>query len=279
MKLLFSETRSDYGRYVYPYVIWAIPEAGETAADCYERGFLPASPELGAFYLCRNLRVNLGEFSLTSENRRILRKNPGLEGRLIPRAEFDYTPERRGAWRTFADERFGVGVMPFERLDRLMNGAVISHLLSFVETETGGEVGNALLYVEAPRVAHYYYAFYDLGWRDRSLGLWMMTWAVRHFAGLGFRHLHLGTCYSRRALYKTQFRGTEFFNGNCWGTNIEELKFLLAREEQSPSDRHLLDNPAYLAWFYEEELARLVERSEFRLTPAPHPRGGAAIEE
>jgi arginyl-tRNA--protein-N-Asp/Glu arginylyltransferase len=269
MKLLFSETRSDYARYVYPYVIWAIPEPGETPADCYEHGFLPASPDLDAFHLCRNLRVDLCEFSLTSENRRILRKNPDLEGRLIPRAEFDYTRERRQAWKVFADERFGEGVMPFERLDRLMNGRVISHLLSFTESETGRDVGSALLYVEAPRVAHYYYAFYDLDRRERNLGLWMMTWAIQHFAGLGFRHLHLGTCYSRRALYKTQFRGTEFFNGNCWSTNLEELKFLLAREEEDKADRHLLDNSAYLAWFWEEELARLMERSRFRLPPNP----------
>ena len=58
-----------------------------------------------------------------------------------------------------------------------MNGPVISHLLSFTDTGTGQEVGNVLLYVEAPRVAHYYYAFYDLARFERSLGLWMMTWA------------------------------------------------------------------------------------------------------
>lgn len=265
MKLLFSEARSDYGRYVYPYVVWAIPEPGDTPADFYELGFLPASPELDSFYLCRNLRVDLRQFSLTSENRRILRKNPGLEGRLFSRSEFDYSPGRRQAWKAFADERFGADVMPFERLDRLMGGPVISHLLSFSDVQTGREVGNVLLHVEPPRVAHYYYAFYDLAWLDRNLGLWMMTWAVQHFAGLGFRHLQLGTCYSRRALYKTQFRGTEFFNGNCWSTNLEELRFLLAREEQDKPDRHLLDNPAYLAWFWEEELTRLVKRSQFKL--------------
>lgn len=265
MKLLFSETRSDYARYVYPYVIWAVPEAGETPADFYEHGFLPATPELDCYYLCRNLRVDLAQFSLTSENRRILRKNPELEVRLIPRAEFDYTVGRRQAWKAFADERFGDEVMPFERLDRLMKGPVISHLLSFTDTGAGREVGNVLLHAEAPRVVHYYYAFYDLAWFERSLGLWMMTWAVRHFAESGFRHLHLGTCYSRRALYKTQFRGTEFFNGTCWSTNIEELRFLIAREEEHTPDRHLLDNPAYLAWFWEEELDRLADRSPFVL--------------
>ena len=57
MKLLFSEAKADYGNYIFPYAIWAFPEAGETAADLFQCGFLPSSRELDRFYLCRQVRV------------------------------------------------------------------------------------------------------------------------------------------------------------------------------------------------------------------------------
>jgi len=83
MILLFSEFSADYSRYIYPYVIWAVPEPGERPADLFRRGFLPSSPKLDRFYLCRNIRVDLRRFNPSSENRRILRKGAGIEAELI----------------------------------------------------------------------------------------------------------------------------------------------------------------------------------------------------
>ncbi len=98
MILLFSESSSDYSRYIYPYVIWAVPEPGETPADLLGQGFLPSSPKLDRFYLCRNIRVDLRRYTPSSENRRVLRKGAGIEVELIPRAQFDYSAARRQAW-------------------------------------------------------------------------------------------------------------------------------------------------------------------------------------
>ena len=70
MKLLFSEYKSDYNNYIFPYAIWAIPEQKETPALIFNKGFLPSSAELGRFYMCRHLRVRLGQFTPSSENRR-----------------------------------------------------------------------------------------------------------------------------------------------------------------------------------------------------------------
>src|SRR5689334_20775110 len=119
MKLLFSEHKSDYDHYIFPYAIWALPESDETAADLFNAGFLPSSRNLDRFYLCRHVRVPLNEFKASSENRRILRKGSGIEVRLVPRDKFDYTPERRAFFKTYADIKFGKDVMSFERLDLL----------------------------------------------------------------------------------------------------------------------------------------------------------------
>lgn len=264
MKLLFSEAQADYGRYLYPYVIWAVPEPGEAPADFFRRGFLPASPQLDRFYLCRNVRVDLKRFRPSSENRRVLRKGAAIEAHLVPRAEFEYSAERRTKWKAYADQRFGPEVMGYERLDRLMAAPVISHLLCFRERGTNIELGTVLLYVAAPDVAFYYYAFYDLEYLGRNLGMYMMTRAVVDFAASGLMHLHLGTCYSERALYKTQFEGVEFFNGHRWSDRLDELKHLL-RAEREPDAGHLLQSNAYLELFHDGRIERLAEQSQFRV--------------
>ena len=264
MILLFSEADADYARYRYPYAIWALPEPGEAPGDFFRRGFLPGSPQLDRFYLCRNLRVDLRRFEPSSENRRILRKGQGIEAELMPREQFDYSPARRQAWKAFADERFGRDIMSFERLDKLMSGPVISHVLRFADKATGQEVGVALILVAEPEFAFYYYAFYDLGYFQRNLGMIMMTRAVELFAERGFAHLHLGTCYSKRALYKTQFAGIEFFNGFRWSDNLEELRFLLQRDQAS-TPPHLLEMVEFRDRFYSGTLAELASLCPFRL--------------
>ena len=264
MKLLFSEQLADYSRYSYSYAIWAVPEPGETPADLFNAGFLPSSHQLDRFYLCRQIRINLEQFELSSENRRILRKGQGINVELVPRAKFDYTPARRQFFKRYADAKFGPDVMSLARLDSLFANPVISHLLVFTDGQTGAEIGVAALYLEGAALAYYYYAFYDLNHPVRSLGMFMMTAAVELFAGRGCRRLYLGTCYSDSALYKTQFAGVEFFNGFRWSANLAELKYLLQRE-QAPAGRHLLETEAYRAAYYPDGLAELSAASAFQV--------------
>ncbi|EEF58948.1 hypothetical protein [Pedosphaera parvula] len=262
MKLLFSEHKADHGHYIYSYAIWAFPEAGETPADLFNQGFLPSSRNLDRFYLCRQLRVNLGKFTPSSENRRVLRKGEGIIFELIPREKFDYTPKRREFCKQYADARFGKEVMGYERLDSLFNNKVTSHVLLFTDASTGAELGIVTLYLEGKKLAFYSYAFYDLNYFNKSLGLHMMTTAVNHFADNGFEFIHLGSCYSQSSLYKTQFDGVEFFNGVRWSGDLKELKYLLERETKEVT-QHLLESEEYRRLFHEGGLDKLVVASGF----------------
>ena len=264
MKLLFSEAQPDYGHYIFPYAVWAFPEPGETPADLLSHGFLPSSRNLDRFYLCRHVRVNLGGFKPSSENRRILRKGEGIAVTLVPRAEFDYDPARRQFFKNYADIKFGKDVMSYDRLDALLSSKITSHLLIFTDTRTGAEVGVATLHLQPGAMAYYYYAFYDLNYYSRNLGMFMMTSAVRLFAERDFQFLYLGSCYGENALYKTQFAGAEFFNGVRWSANLDELKFLI-RREQSDLRQHLLENEDYRRLFYEADLPQIAAGSLFRV--------------
>ena len=226
MRLVFSEARADYAGYTFPYVVWGFPEAGETPADCFAAGFLPSSPDLDRFYLCRQLRVPLQAWAPSAENRRLLRKSAAFECRLLNRQAFDYSSEHRRRWLEFSSERFGSGVMSGERLDRLMRSPVVSHLLVYVD-RAGREVGHVLLYLEPPRVAYYYYAFYALDPDAGTSGMQLMTQAVEVMAQAGMEFLHLGTCYEEKALYKLQFEPMEYFTGWQWSRNLEALRHLV----------------------------------------------------
>ena len=262
VKLLFSEQNSDYENYQFPYAVWAIPEPDETPADIFNAGFLPSLRQLDRFYLCRQVRVNLAKFKPSSENRRILRKGAGIEVKLVPRDKFDYTPERRQFFKTYADIKFGKDVMTFERLDALFDAPIISHLLVFTDAATAKEIGVATLYLEGKALAFYYYAFYDLNYYARNLGMFMMTSAAALFAEHGKKHLYLGTCYSDAALYKTQFAGAEFFNGFRWSANLKELKYILHRD-QKELRQHLLETDGYRDEFYKGDLEKITAASEF----------------
>lgn len=264
MKVLFSEFAPNYGSYRYPYVVWGCPEPGETPADLYEAGFHPATPDLGRFTLCRHLRVPLAGWQPSSENRRVLRRGGSLDVSVVPRNAFHYTDDHRQQWLAFAEERFGAGVMGSARLDGLMAGRVISHVLVCRDLGEGGrEVGAVLLYLEPGRMAHYYYAFYDLRHSSRCLGMFLMTRAAVEFQAAGYGHLYLGTCYSKKALYKLQFEGLEFFNGLAWTTDLDQLRFLVARDAQAG---HLLEDP----WFLERVggVTELAGSGRFRLQVA-----------
>ena len=264
MKIFCSESQSDYGRYLYPYVVWAVPEAGEAPADLFTAGFLPSARGLDQFCLCRNVRVDLAKFSLSSENRRILRKGADIEMKLVPRAEFDFSATRREFCLKYADVRYGKDVMPPERLDLVFNSPVCTHLLVFTEAKTGAELGVAVLYLEGQRLAFYRYSFYDLDYFNRSLGLFLMTSAVEFFAARGVAHLYLGTCYSERALYKTQFAGVEFFNGFRWSDNLPELKFLLQREK-TPAGNHLLESEKFREEFFAGDVKNVFATGGFQV--------------
>jgi arginyl-tRNA--protein-N-Asp/Glu arginylyltransferase len=268
MKLLFSEHKADYGHYIFPYAIWAFPEAGETAGDFFQAGFLPSSRNLDRFYLCRQVRVDLRRHIPSSENRRILRKGEGITAALVPRADFDYHPQRRKFYQAYTDAKFGEATMSEARLDSLFSGKITSHLLVFTDTKTSAEIGTVTLYLEPNRLAYYYYSFYDLNYSNRNLGMFMMTWTVEFFKERGFDFLYLGSCYSRNALYKTQFAGAEFFNGVRWSDNLEELKYLIHRESREIS-QHLLETEEYRQLFYGGELGEAVTASQFQVKLRP----------
>ena len=253
MRLVFSEFPAEYDGYRFPYQVLGVKGKKDNLAQIYYGGWLPFRSKKDWYYLCRSTRVRLSNFELSSENRRILKKTENLNFSVIPVDQFEYTPVVQKFCKVFADETFGKGVMPAAAIRKILSeGGNCTHVMVF-----GSGVGDTRRI--APTVGyvgvvvhghflHYVHPFYDLD-GDPNLGMGMMVRAVQWAKDQTKQFAYLGTCYGESALYKTQFKGFEFFNGWRWSGDIGELKYLIRRN----SEGYLLQDEKYKERFVEGE--------------------------
>jgi len=244
MKLFFSEFLPNYQKYYFPYQVWLLKESVDSVDEIYANGFLPFRDKPGVYYLARSLRVDLSRFELSSENRRILRKTENISAEIKPLAEFSYRPEVQKLCVDYAQERFGQGIMPAPTIKSIFTGNVYNQIFVFKDL-TNREVGWAVCFLN-DHLLQFAHSFYDLAYFKQDLGARMMLEAIIWSQNHQRQYAYLGTCYESKALYKTEFKGVEFFNGFTWSANLEELKSLIAR--YSPD--YLLRDKEYLQRFY-----------------------------
>ena len=270
MKLFFSEFKANYQKYHFPYQVWLLKEAGDEAEKIYENGFLPIRSIPNVYYLARSIRVDLEKFEQSSENRRILRKTEGFESDLVPISEFNYTPQIQKFCKDYLAKKFGQESITAAGIKSIFKSGIYNYVFVWKERKTQKEIGYAVSFI-SPSFVQYAHAFYDLRYFEQSLGARMMLEAVNWAKESNKKYIYLGTCYEKNALYKTEFKGVEFFNGFRWSQNLEELKELVrdrpARQQPSPQamaggDRvdgeYLLKNKEYLEKFYQSDLKSIL---------------------
>lgn len=263
MQLLFSEVPNDYANYLFPYVIWAIPGENDSMSQLYELGFMisPAKHNPKPFYLSRSLRIKGSNFSLSSENRRILRKHLDIDIECIPREHFELTEELIQMCLTSAEQRYGANVMSRQRLMEQFNSEYTTHLICYRKQKQ--IVGVNTLLIDSPNFAHLKSTFYDVNALSTPFGVFNITSTIVTLLAQGLSFVYLGSCYLRKSLYKTQFAGCEFFNGNKWSSNMGELKYLIARhDEYTKQSTHILESFDYLEQFSGGTLEPLISATK-----------------
>jgi arginine-tRNA-protein transferase len=250
MKIFYSENQPDYASYTFNYAIYCVKEAQNELPDIYNKGFLPYSANLkiekDIFYLARSLRVNLDQFTDTSENRRINRKIEPLEITIEVQKKdtFDIeNPDFFAFCLDYAADRFSGNAMTEERLRYVLGRETGSHILTF--KSKGAIMGYVLAAIEG-NMLHYWFAFFNQDYmKSHSLGKWMM-WRTLHWAkDNGLDHVYLGTCYGKHSLYKVRdHKGLAYFDGGKWNTDAKVLKELCKTDHEAiDKDRFkLLDN-------------------------------------
>jgi len=251
MKLFFSEFKEDYQKYHFPYQVWLLKEKADDVGKIYASGFLPIRSLPDVYYLSRSLRVDLSQFSLSSENRRILKKTENFSAELLPLAQFFYNTEVQKLCRDYAQERLGKGALPVPAIRSVFSGRVYTHVLVFKGEQK--PVGYAVCFIN-DSLLQYAHAFYALAHLNENLGARMILEAVGWAKENKRKYAYLGTCYEEKALYKTEFRGGEFFNGFSWSKNLDELKALI----KGFNGEYLLKNKDYLNSFHKGDLLQLL---------------------
>ncbi|PJC76078.1 hypothetical protein CO010_03665 [Candidatus Shapirobacteria bacterium CG_4_8_14_3_um_filter_39_11] len=261
MKLFFSEFKDDYDKYHFPYQVWLLKEAEDLEETIYQSGFLPMRHLPHVYYLSRSLRVNLERFDLTSENRRILNKTVDFEADLIPLSDFDYTPAVQKMCKDYAGKKIGRGVFSSQSIKNIFKNGVFNYVFVFKKTVDQSEVGYAVCFIGG-NLIQYAHSFYKSDYISQNLGARMMLQAVIWAKQNQKKYAYLGTCYQKESLYKTEFKGVEFFNGFRWNDNLPELKKLILGLDE---EEYLLKNQKFITEFYPDGLENLLSKYGVRV--------------
>lgn len=253
MKIFRSESFVDYKTYTFNYATYCIKEDVHEIPEIYAQGFLPYSNDVHlkveSYYLARSLRVDLSEFTPSSENRRVARKIAPFDPsfKVVPVDDFNLSDEKFKAYcLDFANQRFSEPISR-ERLDYILSAKSISHIFDF--SIEGRSVGYVISIIEQGTL-HYWFAFFDLDHRPYSLGKWMMFSVINWAAEQKMKYVYLGTCYGEKSLYKVRdFKGLSYFDGNQWVSDIKSLKLKCKADNDFTTDAFKQDTDLFLKSF------------------------------
>jgi len=210
--------------------------------DMYEKGYVSTRIGKGVMQQTRSLRIDLANFELSSENRRILKKIPNLKITDVACSEFargtlpfnDYHFSIGKMAKDFYDTKFGPGIMSAQKVKEMLtdqNKSNFNLLLQFSDvsleqTRNKPHPGYAICYIN-DKILHYSYPFYDLKNCSKDMGLVMMLNAIIFAKESGLKYIYLGSLQRPTDIYKLQFSGLEWFDGKNWNTDLSEAKKIL----------------------------------------------------
>jgi len=195
----------------------------------YESGFLFTREHKGSMYQTRSLRIDLSKFELSSENRRVLKKTDdiGLMTYDLPYEKYSWEIGKMG--KEFYQTKFGEKTFSANKIKELLTEKHNFNKLFIYDNKQ--EAVGYCIYFETDKILHYSYPFYVLHHTSYvispNLGLGMMLKAIIYAKEAGKKYVYLGSAKDAKAKYKLQFEGLEWFDGEKWKNDIDELKGIL----------------------------------------------------
>lgn len=166
----------------------------------YSEGFVFTRIAKGDMYQNNSVRINLSKFSLSSENRRILKKiDLNLVIKNLPLTDYDWKIGKMA--KDFYDAR-----------NAKFSANKIKELLTTdhnFNTLLDYGVGYCICYVNE-EMLHYCYPFYAS--ENKDTGMNMMLRAIVYAQEKGLKYVYLGSFNT----YKMQFEGVEVYKDGVW---------------------------------------------------------------
>jgi arginyl-tRNA--protein-N-Asp/Glu arginylyltransferase len=132
--------------------------------------------------------------------------------------------------KDFYTEKFGDGTFSANKAKELLTTKHnFNRLFVYsIEQEKIKEVGYSIA-LETNKIVHYSYPFYELRTLNselKNLGMGMMLQAILYAQDAGKKYIYLGSFQRSGDVYKLQFEGLEWFDGERWSNNLNILKEL-----------------------------------------------------
>ena len=209
---------------MYEYFDKKIATKSDDITLLYNEGYVFTRIGVGVMHKIKGLRVNICKFELSSENRRILRKEANVKCivKKLPYSNYTYSIQKMGS--SFYAEKFGKGVFSAYKIAEIFTKQEnLNFNCVFEFRKDNKSVGFAISFMNKDMI-HYSYPFYDLALNDRDLGLGMMVKVLEYAKDHDMKYVYLGSVYKKESLYKLQFRGGEWFDGYKWRDDLNTLK-------------------------------------------------------
>lgn len=237
MRFFRSEYAHSYKTYTFGYSEYAIKEQGDSLSDLYELGYLPysgAENTVDTLYMARSGRVNLKHLSLSSENRRIIRKfDNSFSKTKTSLSDFNTGEYFKKFCLTYFANRHGESVMPASRLETILNSGFITSVVTYYAQQN---VVAYVLMVEDSTASHFWFSFYDLTYARQSLGLWLMLDCLLEAEKTGRKYFYVGTVYANKGMYKTSLPSLEYWHSDHWSIDIKHLRAMCRADAEHVFD-------------------------------------------
>ena len=190
-------------------------------AAMYNDGYVFGRPGRGYMNQTRSMRIDLNKFELSSENRRILRKTEAIKSEVcdVPYKNYSWKIGKLAKDGTFSANKIKELLTTKHNFNKLLaysfNDEIVGYTICF----------------ESDDILHYSYPFYDLKPNTYNLipnlGMSMMLNAILYAKQMNKQYIYLGSAQRPGDTYKIQFKGLEWFDGEKWSEDLEELKGIL----------------------------------------------------
>lgn len=198
----------------------------------YNEGYLFTRKGKRVIQQTRSIRIELSKFELSSENRRILKKTESLAYSLLPTPYSLYHWSIGKMGHDFYETKFGKGTFSANKIKELMTDSKKSNFNRvFVYTIESDVVGYAIA-LETDGLIHYAYPFYNLSivnGQMSNVGMGMILRAILWAKENGKKYVYIGSAQRPTDTYKLQFAGLEWFDGNVWNRDMNQLKNILLK--------------------------------------------------
>lgn len=175
-----------------------------TIEQNYNSGLLPQRNLPGSFYQESSCRSNLSSFSLSSENRRILRKTENFTFQKVPIYYNLEIQKQIFSWLKGLDWNF-----PISSVKTIFTKHIFNYL--YIWKLNDKIVAYSICYF-SDSISHIAYVFYNSEFSHPDLPIRLVLQTIIDSQSLGLKYCYLG----RYSDYKRNMPGFENFINNSW---------------------------------------------------------------